>query len=216
MNKNSLEPFFSIIITTFNRDKLIYRALKSLLFQDFKDWEAIIVDDGSSDKTFEVIKPIILIYNNIKYIFQKNQGLPNARNTGVYQSRGHYITFLDSDDEYKINHLSSRYLILQENPQIDLLHGGYKIVGDPFVPDKNNPTTLIHLDNCIIGGTFFIKRDVIEKIGYFRNVDYADDTDFFERAENSSLKIMKTEIKTYIYHRDSPNSMCNVLKSQLK
>lgn len=209
-------PFFSIIITTFNREKLITRALKSLLSQDFKDWEAIIVDDGSSDNTFEVIKPIVLNYKNIKYIFQKNQGLPTARNTGVYQSKGQYITFLDSDDEYKINHLSTRYLILRENPQIDMLHCGFEIVGDPFVPDKNNPTKLIHLDNCIIGGTFFIKRDVFQKIGYFRNVDYADDTDFFERAENRGLKIMKTEIKTYIYHRDTPNSMCNVLKSQVK
>ncbi|MCX7736006.1 MAG: glycosyltransferase family 2 protein [Candidatus Kapabacteria bacterium] len=209
-------PFFSIIITAFNREKLITRALKSLINQDFTDWEAVIVDDGSSDNTFEVIKPIVLSYSNIKYIFQKNQGLPTARNTGVYQSRGQYITFLDSDDEYKINHLTTRYLILQENPQIDLLHGGFEIFGDPFVPDKNNPSKLIHLDNCIIGGTFFIKRDVFQKIGYFRNVDYADDTDFFERVENCGLKIMKTEIKTYIYHRETPNSMCNFLKSQLK
>lgn len=211
-----MEPFFSIIITTFNREQLITRALKSLVNQDFRDWEAIIIDDGSCDKTFEAVKPFVLDYKNFKYIFQKNQGLPTARNTGVYQSRGHYITFLDSDDEYKINHLSSRYLILQENPQINLLHGGVEIVGNPFVPDKNNPSKLIHINNCIIGGTFFIKRNVFQKIGYFRNVNYADDSEFFERAENSGLKIMKTEIRTYIYHRETPNSMCNILKSQLK
>jgi glycosyltransferase involved in cell wall biosynthesis len=209
-----LEPFFSVIITTFNRENLLSRSLTSLLKQNFSDWEAIFVDDGSRDNTFEVIKPIVLEHNNIKYIFQKNQGLPNARNTGISLSQGRYITFLDSDDEYKQNHLSSRFRILQENPDIDLLHGGVEIIGDAYVPDKNNPSQLIHLDDCMIGGTFFIKRELFQKIGYFRQIDYADDTDFIERALKGNFNIVKTDITTYIYHRDTPDSMCNILKNR--
>ncbi len=211
-----LDPFFSVIITTFNRKNVIRRALKSLLNQDFKEWEAVIVDDGSKDNTFEIIKQFVEEFNNFKYIYQKNKGLPNARNTGIMLSNGNYISFLDSDDEFKENHLSSRYNILLNHPQIDLLHGGVEIIGDAFVPDKNNPSRLIHLDECIIGGTFFIKRDLFQKVGYFRNIHYADDTDFFERVEKSGFNIFKTHIKTYVYHRDSPDSMCNILKSRVK
>jgi glycosyltransferase involved in cell wall biosynthesis len=173
-----------------------------LAFQPF-------LDDSCKPSVFLKRKHI-----NIKYIFQKNQGLPSARNTGISLSTGSYITFLDSDDEYKENHLSSRFKILQENPDIDLLHGGVEIIGDAYVPDKNNPSQLIHLDDCMIGGTFFIKRELFQKIGYFRQIDYADDTDFIERAFKSNLNIFKTDIKTYIYHRDSPDSMCNILKNR--
>lgn len=209
-----MEPFFSVIITSFNREKLLPRSLNSLFKQEYSDWEAIIVDDGSQDNTFEVIKPIVLEQNRIKYFFQQNHGLPGARNTGVYLSRGKYITFLDSDDEYKENHLSSRFRILQENPDIDLLHGGVEIIGDAYVPDKNNPAMLIHLDDCMIGGTFFIKRELFQKIGYFRQIDYADDTDFIERVLKGNFNVVKTDIKTYIYHRDTPDSMCNILKNK--
>lgn len=209
-----MAPFFSVIITTYNREKLLSRSINSLFKQDFSDWEAIIVDDGSNDNTFEFIKPIILEHLNVKYIYQKNQGLPAARNLGVSLSKGDYITFLDSDDEYKENHLSSRFRILQKNPYIDLLHGGVEIIGDAYVPDKNNPSKLIHLDECFIGGTFVIKRELFQKIGYFRQIDFADDTDFYERALKGHFIIVKTDIKTYIYHRDTPDSMCNILKNR--
>lgn len=209
-----MAPFFSVIITTYNREKLLSRSINSLFKQDFSDWEAIIVDDGSNDNTFEFIKPIILEHLNVKYIYQKNQGLPAARNLGVSLSKGDYITFLDSDDEYKENHLSSRFRILQKNLYIDLLHGGVEIIGDAYVPDKNNPSKLIHLDECFIGGTFVIKRELFQKIGYFRQIDFADDTDFYERALKGHFIIVKTDIKTYIYHRDTPDSMCNILKNR--
>lgn len=206
-----MEHFFSVIITTYNREKIITRALNSLLNQDFDDWEAIIVDDGSLDDTFEVIKPIVMNHEKIKYIFQKNQGLPSARNSGIQLSTGKYITFLDSDDEYKKNHLSSRFDILHQNIHVDLLHGGVEIIGEPYVPDKMNPANMIHLYDCVIGGTFFIKRDIFKNIGYFKNINYADDNEFFERASSSGMKILKTNINTYIYLRDSSDSICNNL-----
>lgn len=206
------ETFFSVLITAYNRENLILRALNSLLNQEYQDWEAIIIDDGSNDDTFNVIKQIILENDKIKYYFHKNKGLPEARNIGVRLSRGKYITFLDSDDEYKQNHLSSRFKILKHNPDVHLLYGGVDIIGNPYVPDKNDPSKLIHLDECIIGGTFFIRRDVFEKIGFFKNLPYSDDGEFFERINKNGLKTLQTDIRTYFYHRDNPDSMCNLLK----
>jgi glycosyltransferase involved in cell wall biosynthesis len=91
-------PFFSIIIPTYNRAQMLPKAIKSVLAQTFTNWELIIVDDGSSDRT----KEIVLRYKDerIKYIYQENQERSAARNNGIQNSKGIYICFLDSDDYF--------------------------------------------------------------------------------------------------------------------
>ena len=110
-------PFFSIVITTYNRADLLSRALDSLNSQSFPSWEAILIDDGSMDGTEEKIRPYL--NKNIVYRFQKNQGIITAKNNGISLTKGEYVTFLDSDDEYLDDHLESRHEILQKNKDID-------------------------------------------------------------------------------------------------
>ena len=89
----------SVIITTYNRAHLVGKAIKSVLNQTFQDFELIVVDDGSTDNTEEVINS----FNDtrIRYIRHKiNKGGNAARNTGLRNSKGEYIAFLDSDDEW--------------------------------------------------------------------------------------------------------------------
>ena len=74
-------PFFSIILPTFNRAHLVARAIESVLVQTFTDWELIIVDDGSRDNTFEIIRPFVLKDERIRYHYARNHGLAIARNT---------------------------------------------------------------------------------------------------------------------------------------
>lgn len=207
--QNTIEPFFSVIITTYNRAQLLPRAVDSLIAQTEHDWEAIIVDDGSSDNTYVLCKEYCLKHQNIRYLFQSNRGTPAARNTGIRVSAGEFVTFLDSDDEYKPEHLEIRKQYLTEIPGLELLYGGVEIIGNPYVPDINDTRELIHLDECEVGGTFFIKRSSAIGIGGFPPVRYGDDTGFFEIALKNDLKICKTDINTYIYHRDTPDSICN-------
>tara|TARA_B100001287_G_scaffold72444_1_gene60076 strand:- start:8786 stop:9667 length:882 start_codon:yes stop_codon:yes gene_type:complete len=96
-------PLFSIIIPTYNRESLIRKAIDSVLIQTFEDFEIIIIDDGSTDNTCEVVKN----YKDqrIKYIYQENAERSAARNNGIKNAKGKYICFLDSDDEYLDNHL---------------------------------------------------------------------------------------------------------------
>jgi hypothetical protein len=203
------ETFFSVIICTYNRSNLLSIALNSLINQTNKEWGAIVVDDGSEDNTFNVVKDYCDKFSTIKYIYQKHQGISIARNTGIFSSVGKYITFLDSDDEYKPNHLQIRYDILKNNPNIDLLHSGCEIIGNPFVPDKNDISKKIHLDDCVIGGTFFIKRELALKLGGFDKVDFSEDSAFFEKAMKAKANIYKCEDRTYIYHREYSDSICN-------
>jgi len=201
-------PFFSVIMCTLNRNHLISRALDSLLLQVEIDWECIIIDDGSIDETFHTVKKYADMYSNVKYIYHSNKGTGLSRNAGILAASGMFITFLDSDDEYHPDHLSIRKTILEEYTNLDLLHGGVDIIGNPYVTDKNDYTKQIHLSECVIGGTFVIPRYKLHQIGGFSNLRYADDADLYQKAVDASWNIAKIDYPTYIYHRDSPDSLC--------
>ncbi|MGA2297604.1 MAG: glycosyltransferase family A protein [FCB group bacterium] len=205
------QPFFSIIITAYNRANLLKRAINSLLTQTESDWEAVIVNDGSTDKTEVIARDFSSKYQNIKTFFQINHGAGFSKNFGISKSSGKYITFLDSDDEYKSEHLFllKRYLI--NNPDIDFLHGTAEIIGNTNVPDFNNPGQIIHLDNCIIGGTFVFKKAILEKTNGYPILRFGDDVSFYNLVFNLNMKIAKVDFKTYIYHRDNDDSVCNII-----
>ncbi|MBL1213269.1 MAG: glycosyltransferase family 2 protein [Ignavibacteriae bacterium] len=204
----SFTPVVSIILPTFNRAKLLSRAINSVTAQSFKNWELVIVDDGSDDSTFELVNIYIAEYQNIRYMKHSNRKLPLSLNTGITASAGKYIAFLDSDDEYDKNYLFERIEYLEKNSGIDLIYGGVRIIGDPFVPDKNDPTKRIHLSKCVIGGTFFGRREIFFELGGFNDLDYSEDSDFYERAKTKFV-IKKIDFAKYIYHRDTEGSITN-------
>lgn len=204
-----MQTKFSVIITTYNRAHLLKRALNSLLLQTEKDWEAIVVDDGSTDNTEEVLSSFLKYNYPFQYFKQKNRGDAVAKNQGASLSIGEYITFLDSDDAYKPNHLASRRIILENETDISLLHGGVEIIGSEYVPDMHHPSQFIHLSECAIGGTFFIKREVMLALKGFKNIRMGADADFLERTAGAGFKIVKVNEPTYIYYRTSTDSITN-------
>ncbi len=205
-------PFFSVVITTYNRLLLVKRAITSLIKQNENDWEAIIVDDGSEDETYEFSISLCRSDNRFAYIFQQNRGPAFARETGIKISKGKYVTFLDSDDEYDLEHLKLRKRILVENPFIDFLYGGYKVIGSKYVPDIHNPNKMISLDECVVGGTFFIRRTVVEKLGGIPKLDYGEDTRLYDLVKKKGLIVKKVEFPTYIYHREHESSRTKVIE----
>lgn len=117
--------FFSIIMPTYNRSHLISKGIRSVLSQTEEDWELIIVDDGSTDNTYEIVHS----FNDprIKYVYQENSERSAARNNGIEHSAGEWICFLDSDDYFLPNHLDTfQSFILDSNsgPSF-LVSGGY-------------------------------------------------------------------------------------------
>ena len=98
VNSKLMNPYFSIIIPAFNRAHLISKAIDSVIAQTFEDWELIIVDDGSTDNTKDLICNYQEKDSRINYIFQKNAERSAARNNGIANAKGEYICFLDSDD----------------------------------------------------------------------------------------------------------------------
>ena len=88
----------SVIIPCFNAEKTIIRTLKSIDMQTINDYQVIIIDDGSTDNSEHVILKYIQNKNNFVYIKQKNSGVSTARNKGITEAQGKYISFLDADD----------------------------------------------------------------------------------------------------------------------
>lgn len=192
----------------YNRQAYIQRAIESVLYQSYDNWELITVDDGSEDYSPYLLEIYKAYSSKIKVVHQDHKRLPAARNNGIKNSTGSLITFLDSDDEFTKEHLEIRINYLNKNPGIDLLHGGVKIIGNEFVPDKENPKQLIHLSQCIIGATFFGKRNVFIETGGFNDIPYSEDSEFLERVIKQ-YKVEKVNYPTYIYHRDTPDSITN-------
>jgi len=205
------KPFFSIIIATYNRARLLTRAIDSLISQTIDDWEAIIVDDGSIDDTYSKILPYIRSNPQIRYLKKVHSGSGMSKNAGIHLSTGRFITFLDSDDEYDPIHLESRKNILINDPSIRFLHGGANILGNQYVPDRFNYKKSISLNDCVIGGTFCIERKTLLHLEGYRKILLGSDADLFERAKKAGIIFKETTLPTYIYHHEIEDSITNRL-----
>lgn len=137
-------PKVSIILPTYNRAKFLPEAFESIAGQTFKDWELIIVDDGSTDNTGEIINELTSkISQPHQYIYQDNQGAYGARNTGLDHAKGDFIAFYDSDDLWLPHHLTDCVIALDKNPDVDWVYGSCRII------ERKS-------QKCIVESTFYL------------------------------------------------------------
>jgi glycosyltransferase involved in cell wall biosynthesis len=204
----------SVLMAVYNTDfSLVKRAIDSVLNQDFQNFEIIIIDDGShNDVQNKILDYAKKHENKIQYMRHSNRGQAKSINRGVLNSVGEFITIIDSDDEYKSNHL--RYC-LQEMHATDLIASNAETIVDSeddyYVPDQYDPSKLIHVDDCILFATLFGKREVFLDVKFKKK--YAADADFYAQAAQK-FRVKKVDLRTYIYYRNVPNSICATLKKQ--
>ncbi len=161
----TIMPKVSIITATYNGEKFIERAIKSVLYQTFKDWEMIIVDDGSTDNTVKIIKEYSQKDPRIKLIeLKQNSGGPAIpRTIACKESKGEYIAFLDQDDIYYPEYLELKVNYLEKHHDIDILSSL------AWTFDEETKKII----NYEIGGPVntFIRKFVCEKGWYFKNYE---------------------------------------------
>lgn len=171
-------PLVSVIIPTYNREHLIGRSIRSVLNQTYKEFEVIVVDDGSTDNTMNVVSS----FNDprIRYIrHENNLGGAIARNTGITASRGEYIAFQDSDDEWLSEKLEKQMQIFNTAPgDVNIVYSAFIRVTDcsalfipPNIVAKKDGYILAQLlkGSFISTQTVILKKECFEKVGLFDN-----------------------------------------------
>ncbi len=193
----------SIIIPNYNHAQFVGDAINSVLDQDYRNFEIIVVDDGSTDNSHEVINNF---GDQVRYIWQENQGLSAARNTGIKHAKGSYIGVLDADDMYEPAYLSTMMSALLENPTADGIYCGYQ-----FVDQSNNPLPQIEaraipsneLYHVLLDGDFlvpesmFVRRYCYDWAGPFdTSLRACEDWDMWLRISKKFKIIHITQILT--------------------
>jgi glycosyltransferase involved in cell wall biosynthesis len=166
-----MKPKVSVIIPTYNRAHYIQKALDSVMAQTYQDFEVIVIDDGSTDNTREVVKQY---GEKVRYFYQENTGIPGARNAGIRNSAGDYIAFLDSDDYWVKEKLERQMALFSEHPEYGMVASCCaSIEQDGSFREKNRPGKSgwiledIFQKNFIRTSSAIVKRECLEKIGLF-------------------------------------------------
>ena len=226
----------SVIVAAYNTEKYLSETIQSVLNQTFTDWELIIVNDGSTDKTQTIAKEFEAKDERIKVLSQKNQGPSVARNNGISQAKGNYISFLDADDILHKNRLKEHLNFMEKN-NLDFSYcdmmlfypDGSKEIKEAIDFKENFGDNLIkaskkqfdlkmrpgfHLSpvkekekvRTIFGGGYMIKKSAFKKIKFDENLKRMEDHDLWFQAIGARLKISRFP-KAYYFYRSHPNQI---------
>lgn len=171
-----IHPILTIIVPIYNVGKYLSRCIDSILYQDFTDFELILIDDGSSDNSGNICDEYAKKDNRIVVVHQQNKGVSSARNRGLDIARGEYITFIDPDDSIELNTFAPNMELLKNNKHIDLIQISVNAVGKDA-------------KYCYISSNRIIRGD--EMLGYWyrgNSIPYAIWGKFFRKKIFEKLR----------------------------
>lgn len=215
-------PLVSVIIPVYNSANYIAETINSVLQQSVRDFEIIVVDDGSTDHLKEVLDPFI-VSKQIIYIPQVNRGVSAARNHGYGKSNGEYVAFLDSDDVWLSDNLEAK-LNKFKSGDFGLVHADAVVIDEHSNPLQQmlsgNEGNLLN-DMLAWNGTqvpgpssILVKREVVEKIGLFdEQLSTSADQDFFIRVA-VRYKIGRVAKPTWMYRIHGNNMHKNIARME--
>lgn len=192
-------PLVSVIIPAYNAETYLSDAIESVLGQNYQPLEILVVDDGSSDRTAEIAKEYGA---RIRYVYQTNAGPAAARNAGINLANGEIIGFLDADDLWSKNFLTTLVNILVESPTIEIAQGVIEDVplAESVLPENYPAYQFINL------GSALYRRTVFDKIsGFDETMRYGEDMDFFLRAWENNIAKQVTHSARLLYRKHEQN-----------
>jgi len=206
-----LTPLISVVVPTFNYAHLIPQALESLQKQTYENWECVVVDDGSTDNTAEVVATYALKDSRIRYVKQENSKQAAARNTGIQNSTGEYFQFLDSDDLIEPAKLDHQVNYLESHPEVDIVYSNARYFrtenmnerlhsrrysvwddGEPWIVGVSghghNVLRPLLCNNITVVNSPLIRRSVVESVGLFNiALTPVEDWDYWIRCAAKGL-----------------------------
>jgi glycosyltransferase involved in cell wall biosynthesis len=214
----------SVIIPVYNGERYIAEAIESVLAQECPQIEIIAVDDGSTDRTAELLRS----YANVRYLYQPREGVSAARNSGIKCSTGELFAFLDADDIWTKDKLKIQTSLLRANPGLDMVFGQVEQFYSPELEESLKGRINLIADKMpgYLPGAMLIKRNSFLRVGLFNDgFRIGEFIDWYLRAVDYGLKsslvpevVLKRRIhdaNTGIKERDSRKDYLRVLKASL-
>lgn len=191
-----MQSSISVLLPVFNAEKYIGASIESILKQTYENFELILIDDGSSDSSLEILKRYSSLDSRIVLLSQKNGGLSSALNAGLKISKFELCARIDADDIAEIDRLRQQFIFLNENQDISVVGSWVKIFGDGFFPRVwKNPVspseiylTLFIRNPLFHPSVMFRKSRVLAVGGYDISVPYDQDYDLWIRMSKKGYK----------------------------
>ncbi|MCA1594053.1 MAG: glycosyltransferase [Acidobacteria bacterium] len=192
----------SVVVPTYNYGRYIVETLENLRAQTYENWECIVVDDGSTDDTEQVVRRFAEREPRVSYVRQENQRQSVAKNNGLARIRGQYVQFLDADDLIEPRKFERQIEFLESHPETDIVYGGmryfvtgrerellYSMVGEdrPWMPDISGAgrelVRQLLVDNIMVINSPLVRREVVDEVGEFDPVlPPVEDWDYWIRC----------------------------------
>jgi glycosyl transferase, family 2/glycosyl transferase family 8 len=232
------KELISIIVPIYNTDCYLRQCLDSIINQSYKNFEVLLVNDGSVDDSAMICKEFAEKDSRIRYFEKENGGVSSARNLGLKNVKGNYITFVDSDDWVEENYLEVLYNALKEN-EVDISISAHnyfnmddnlyylpsyseeqlhtldigKVSRDEFLELFPELSSLNHDFNCAVSKLF--KVDLVKNLLFDESVNYGEDLDFFFNLYLNVSSIYYVNQPTYIYRQHQRSASNNCLESHV-
>lgn len=205
-------PRISVIIPCYNSEKFIKETMDSVLSQTYRDFEVIVIDDGSKDKTREIIQSFD--DERIKYYYKKNGGMADARNEGIKLAKGEHIAFLDHDDIWFSDKLELQLSEIEKSECIGIVYSGYIEINDKhIILRESRPLRKgMILKNLLIEGNIvgtpscvIVRKRVLDKVGVFNpSLSISADWDLWIRiAKFYQVSFVDKVLLKYRVHENS-------------
>jgi len=211
-------PLISILMPAYNAAAHLEEAIHSVLAQDYPHWELIVVNDGSKDRTPEILDGFK--DKRIRVIHTANGGVSKARNLALMHMQGDYFAFLDADDLYTVNSLSARLKVFEQNPQLDFVDGGAEIFDthsgqllrhyQPNFTGQPRKELLSLSGNCFVSVSWMVKRNPNRSYAFPVNMTHGEDLIFFIELAKQGLYDYTQEVVLKI-RRGEVSAMSNLL-----
>lgn len=208
----------SVIIPAYNGDRYLAAAINSILAQTYQDYEIVVVDDGSTDNTPQVVQQY---GGRVQYLSQANQGVAASRNLGLTASRGEYIAFLDQDDVFLPHKLASQVSLLSQDPKLGMINSGWQITNqqgqvqaavEPWrqIPQLSSANLIIW--KPVFLGAMMFRRSWLElTAGFDTSLSQTPDVDLVMRLAMIGCPAAWVEQTTVQYRQHEANASQDAL-----
>lgn len=219
---NESNPLVSVIITTYNHAKYLPDSMNSVSIQTYKKREIIVVDDGSIDDT----EKIVAGYPQVRYIKQENKGLAAARNTGIFNSNGDFIVFLDADDLLYPHALSENLKHFDRHPECAFISGWHDRVNEnkelietyeSSQPDRDHYNALLQGNYIGMHAAVMYRREILHHFLFDETLPACEDYDLYLRiAKNNPVFSHAERLAAYRIHHHNMSNNVSLMLSEAK